>query len=283
MMSYSPSNFNGIIVTGHTGQCGKTVACAGLAGVFYNLGFRVMPVKPWVFQSFSGKASVSNTQVSNTQVSNTQVSNSQVLNSQASGPTASGLPASTWDMQYFQTVLPQLPQFETQLCEGPDAVKPHHWQAVIDACNRLPSPYLLETPGALSSLMAIRKTGYCDATDLSHALDAPILLVIQRHPDLAGQLIPLLAYCSQEDVPVVGWLAVETTAPDTSGFITADWESAALAISTEYQVTYLGCIPHSVSISVPLCQQGNLIRNTECNIDLLPLQHALNLTVPIFG
>jgi dethiobiotin synthetase len=233
---------SGIIVTGTVPQAGKTVVCAGLSAVFSDLGFKVLPVKPLVFAT-----------------PQTLVKNR--------------------DSDYFRQVLPVGGAFNTMpttVYGSPQEFSETAWLRLTAQCENSVHPFLLETPGSLASAIQVASDGLKDATDLAKALNAPVLLVAPKAPDLPGTLIPALTYCWHKDVKLAGWIAVEAE-PCTP----LHWEDEVTYLCYNFNAPFLGCINYSPSISVPLLQQGNILRQTETGIDLLPLQHALNLTLPI--
>ncbi|WP_373532015.1 dethiobiotin synthase [Vampirovibrio sp.] len=228
----------GLLVTGTHAQCGKTVVCAGLAGVLNDLGFTAQAIKPFSFQ-----------------------------------------PEVTIRGGYEQAFLDRLnpPRQALDLFSKPSPLKmsKQDWQQLQEICRKRIYPYLLESPGSVASPIRFVENELSDSVDLAKALEIPMLLVTQKKPDLIGTLAPMLAYLWSKDATVVGWLAVEsqpTHAPD--------WDEEVFFLRGHSDIPYLGEIAYSPSISVEALQQGNLLRNTELGVDLLPIQQALNLLVP---
>ena len=232
----------GLVVAGVQPRCGKTVACAGLAGALTQLGFRIQAMKPLVFTS--GKTP-----------------------DQAAHPER--------EMDFFNRVSPPLERVETVRAATPRRVSGLDWQRVLDVCRRRAFPYLLEAPGMPASPLCHTPGGSMDTVDLARALQGVLLLVAPKHPEIIAMIAPTLSYLREKNAACLGWIAVETVPAETP-----DWEADTLYLAQRHQTSYLGEITYSPSISVESCRQGNLIRLTETGVDLLPVQRALRLPVP---
>lgn len=241
----------GLIVTGTHARCGKTVVCAGLAGVMRELGFQVQAIKPMAF-----------------------------------------LPPTDIRKGYEQTFFDRLstaaPHHEAALqkvdilsAHSPHAVSPAEWRNLISLCHKRAYPYIFETPGSLSTPL---RAG-CDETpgvkELAEALALPVLLVTRKHPDILAILPPALAYAAHREIPLMGWVAVETEAVAASAVSFNTWQDDLVYLSSYSNVPYLGEIPFSPSISVETFHQGNLLRLTEMGLDLFPIQQALDVAIPM--
>lgn len=232
---------SGIVVTGTHAQCGKTVACSGLTAVLWQLGFKVQPVKPFVFAEIE-----------------TVCTNR--------------------DGDYFKQVMPyELPCMSTVIHQTPWQLSEKEWQLLIRQCKNNAYPFLLETPGSLASGIQYTQSVMKDATDLAAQLEVPLLLVTTKTADLPARLIPALSYCQQKSVSLAGWIAVET-----EPCLPPYWDEELAYLRYHHNIPFLGTIEYSPSISVPILQQGNIVRQTEMGVDLLPLQQSLNLTIPGF-
>ncbi|HEY9744668.1 MAG TPA: dethiobiotin synthase [Oculatellaceae cyanobacterium] len=164
----------GIVVAGTHPRCGKTVACAGLAGVLSQLGFRTQAAKPLVF---TPKISLSHSR----------------------------------DLLFFNRVLPPWSTFEPVWAESAHHVSVQDWQRILESCRKQPYGYILETPGLLASPLRYLPEGFMDASDLAQALQNPLLLVTPKQPDIIAALAPAFAYCRLKNTPLLGWIAVETS------------------------------------------------------------------------
>jgi dethiobiotin synthetase len=163
----------GIVVAGTQSRCGKTVACAGLAGALAQLGFRTQAIKPL---GFAPKVSLGHSR----------------------------------ETLFFNRVLPPLETFETIWTESPYQVTGKEWQRILEACQRRMYGYILETPGLLASPLRYMADDVLDAADLAQALQSPLLLVTPKQPELIAVMAPAFAYCWRKNAPLLGWVAVET-------------------------------------------------------------------------
>lgn len=239
----------GLLIVGTHPKCGKTVATAGLAGVLGQLGFRVPPIKPLHFAP----------------------------------PVA--FCEGAYEQAYFDRVCPPVEPVTPLVVPNAQQLSARQWQDLVMVIRRRVYPYLLEMPGSAASPIRLAPDAWLDAVDLAQALSCPLLLVTSRQPDVIARLAPALAYFAQRSAALVGWMAVATTPPTSSGLESVsgdahDWEQEVWMASQRYRVPYWGEIAHSPSISVELGQQGNLLRMTEQGVDVLPVQQALNLLIP---
>jgi dethiobiotin synthetase len=170
----------GLLVTGAFAQCGKTVACAGLAGVLNHLGFTAQAIKPFSFQP---EVSI----------------------------------RGGYEQAFFDRLNP--PRQSLKLFSKPSALKvtSQDWRQLQETCRKRVYPYLLESPGSVASPLCFLEREFADSVDLAKALEIPMLLVTQKKPDLIGAMAPVFAYLWAKDANVAGWLAVEAhpaQAPD---------------------------------------------------------------------
>jgi dethiobiotin synthetase len=178
------------------------------------------------------------------------------------------------EQAFLQKVLPSRYGSECLGFESAHEVNHVYWNRLIDNCRKSPYPALIETPNTAAAPLGFIRQNALDSTAMAQELGIPILIVTPKSPQLIGQLIPTLTYLRAKNTIIAGWLGVETSPNETPY-----WDEEVLYITHEYQVAYLGTIPHSPSISVEGLQQGNLIKITETNLDLLPLLHTLRMYV----
>jgi dethiobiotin synthetase len=182
-----------------------------------------------------------------------------------------------YEQAYFDRLNAPLQAVEVFTAESPQTLTNMDWQRLMDACRRRVYPYLLETPGNLASPLRFSDGDMVDATTLAQMLEVPILLVTTKQEDLISRLAMAFAYCHARHTPIVGWLAVETTPTPPI----PNWEQDILYLTHHYPIPYLGELSYSPSISVEALQQGNLFRTTEMGLDLLPIQQALDVGIPL--
>jgi dethiobiotin synthetase len=176
--SRHPMDTRGLLVTGAHAKCGKTVACAGLAGVLNELGFQAQAIKPLSFQP---RLSV----------------------------------RKAYEQAYFDRIVPPNQIVDVFSVESAHVLAPVEYQRLIEACRKRVYPYILETPGSLASAVRHMQDEIIDSIDLAKAIEIPMLLVAAKQPDMIATLAPAFAYAWHRDAPVIGWLAVETAPIET--------------------------------------------------------------------
>lgn len=163
----------GLMVVGTHVKCGKTIACAGLAGVLNTLGFTAQAIKP--------------------------------LNFEPAITIRKG-----YEQAYFDRLVGQPQPVEVLSRESAHGVSVTDWQRWQEMCRKRVYPYVLEAPGRVASPLSFTLDGFLDAVDLAKGLEIPIVLVTSKQVDLSGALSPALAYLEKREAEVIGWLAVET-------------------------------------------------------------------------
>ncbi|WMU93291.1 ATP-dependent dethiobiotin synthetase [Microcystis phage MaAM05] len=163
----------GLLVVGTHPQCGKSVACAGLAGVLNDLGFTVQAIKPFSFQP---EVTIRD----------------------------------GYEQAFFDRLSPPRQPLELFSKPSPRKVTAGDWQHLQELCRKRVYPYILEAPGSLASPIRFVDLELNDAVDLSKALEIPLVLVTAKSPDLIGVMAPMLSYLWSRDAKAIGWMAVET-------------------------------------------------------------------------
>lgn len=163
----------GLLVAGTHSRCGKSVACAGLAGVLNDLGFTVQAIKPFSFQP---EVTIRD----------------------------------GYEQTFFDRLNPPKQPLELFSKPSPWKVTAGDWQHLQELCRKRVYPYILEAPGSLASPIRFVDLELNDAVDLSKALEIPLVLVTAKIPDVIGTMAPMLSYLWSRDAKAIGWLAVET-------------------------------------------------------------------------
>jgi dethiobiotin synthetase len=174
----NPMDARGLIVTGTHPKCGKTIACAGLAGVLNELGFHAQAMKPLAFQP---RVSL----------------------------------RKGYEQAFFDRVIPPWQMVDVLTAEAPRDVTPVSYQRLLEICRKRVYPYLLESPGNAATPIRFSPTELLDSADLAQALGLQMLVVTSKQPDIIGALAPVFAYLWSRDAKVAGWLAVETSPVET--------------------------------------------------------------------
>jgi dethiobiotin synthetase len=236
-------NSAGVLVLGSGTRCGKTVVTAGIAAALTESGFRVHALKPLSFVS-------------------------------GSSPVYS-------DQLYLNQITRQFSTDDPIMVASPLDVTPLLWNRVIDACRTSPFPLLVEGPGQVSTPWRINaRQEVTDATDVAVLLGFPVLLVASAGTPFVAQTRLSLDWLYARQIEVIGFVRVCSASAEEVDGIAPDTMDPLL-VSRLCGTPFLGDLPYSASISVSSGQQGNLIRLVETQIDLLPIQQGMGLTVPI--
>jgi dethiobiotin synthetase len=233
---------DGLLILGTGPRCGKTVLCGGLAAALNQSGLAVQAAKPLMFSA------------------------PDTLQPVADDPRFLALATRAYTVP------------EAQVVAGPHQVNNMIWTRLVETCRRMPLPTLVESPGAtLTSPLKFDGADWLDGLALARQIQAPILLVTRKSPDLIGETAPALALLQQaadQGLEVVGWVGVETLP-----VVAPHWESEAWMLAQRYRLPYLGVMPYSSGISVEALRTDPVLPLAEEALDLLPIQHALKLVV----
>lgn len=176
--TYNQKGPHGIVVVGTHPHCGKTVACAGIAGAMAQLRFRIQAIKPL---GFTPKLSIT----------------------------------SAKETFFFNKVLPPLEMADTVWTESAHQVTAKDWQRAMELCQRRVYSYILEAPGMLGSPVRYIQGEVFDASDWAQALQSPILIVTSKQPDVIANMGPAFSYLWRKNAQLLGWIAVETSSSNT--------------------------------------------------------------------
>ncbi len=229
----------GLLITGTDAACGKTTLLAGLAASLTAEGFRVQAYKPL---EFSAEVSFHRGQ----------------------------------DQAYLNKITQQFISAETFTAPAANAVPQVLWNKLLDQCRSMQYPVLLEAPGQIATPWHISGSRLQDSVDMAEHLDMPLLITGRNDHTFLEKMRLALTFTAQRPVKILGFARVQTR-PDTGDTPLFDFSPVYLA--QQFAVPFLGDLPYSPSISVESLQQGNLIRLTQENIDLFPLQVGIGLTL----
>lgn len=148
---------------------------------------------------------------------------------------------------------------------------------------------LIELPGGAATPVYFDKTAagakvieWQDSANILAKSNVPCILTAKHASDAIEQLVLNAFYLTMKRVYVVGIATVET-AEGMGAEIENKMrrEDFAMALFSRTGAPYLGCIKYSMSVSVPRCNQGNLVKLTTAGLDLLTVMKALNLKVSV--
>ncbi len=237
---------DGLLIVGTHPECGKTIATTGLCGAMIENGFRRQAIKPLEFAP-------------------------------------AGSLKQTLDQDFMNRVLRPMQRPENLIFESFYENTNIEWKRLIHNIRSMTYPCIIESPGSYASPLSFdlnpdKDNTLKDAVSLSKNLGTAILLVTEKSPQLLENMRAALSYLRSEESDLMGWISVETH--QSSANSTPNWELESQYIVREGEVPYLGNIAYSPSIGITHGHQGNLIKQTQEGIDLLPIQMATGMLAP---
>lgn len=178
------------------------------------------------------------------------------------------------DTDYFELVTKRSVYYEKYLPVNKLDFDRHNWAGVIKRFKTLSYPAIVEFPGCVSSPLRI-DGNLIDCVDFAKELGWPILLVADSSERPYEQVSQALAYLCQQSAHLLGFILTASKEADNPS--TLDEITSYLMLNSG--TAHLGTIPYSPSISVEEKNQGNNIKLIRNNIDLYPVQAALDLIV----
>ncbi len=175
------------------------------------------------------------------------------------------------DQRFLNLVTQQYIQADTLCLQSAWDLSMPLWNRMIEQCKSLQYPCLLEGPGIASTPWQLLNHRLIDGVDVAQQLGLSIILVAPAGEDFLASTRSALAFIRSKQMDAIGIIRVQTQA--SQDLAPAD----AMLLSQLDNITFLGDLPYSPSIVVSNQQQGNLIRLTQENIDLLPLQLGIGL------
>lgn len=231
------SVLDGVLIVGTDRGCAKTVVTAGLAAAIGAAGFHVQALKPL---AFCPDLSLNRNQ----------------------------------DQAFLNKITQQYIQAETINAASPWEVSVPLWNKMLEQCKTLQYPCLLESPGQVASPWRITGHTIVDAPDVAKQLGLSVLLVAKAEETFFEKTRAALSFIQARGVESIGFVRVYTAPGDEQP---EDSLSEVLLLTQHFGVPFLGELPYSPSISVSTLHQGNLLRLTQENIDLLPIQLGIGL------
>lgn len=239
-----------LAIVGTEAGCGKTILLSGMAGALREQGFKTRAMKPIVL----GPARGSEQELS-------------FISSVSHTP-----------LGYHQVFV--------------DTAKNMHDTALHNAINQNrdgETLTLVELPGGAAtpiyfdeSEAGAKVVEWQDTANILAKSNMPCILVAKHATDAIEQLVLNAYYLTMQRVYVVGLATVETSSGMGSEIENKmRREDFAMALFSRTGAPYLGCIKYSLSVSVPRCNQGNLVKLTTAGLDLLTVMKALNLRVSV--
>lgn len=239
-----------LAIVGTGAGCGKTVVLAGVAGALREQGFKTRAVKPIVL---------------------------------------SQNPASESELSFISTVSHTPRGYHQIFLENLSSMRESAFLNAINQNRDGEILTLVELPGGAATPVYFddadagsKVIEWLDTANMVRKANLPCILVSRHASDAIEQLVLNAYYLTMQRVAVVGLVTVETGAGMGAEIENRmRREDFAMALFSRTGVPYLGCIKYSMSVSVPSCNQGNLLRLTTAGLDLLTVMKALNLSVSV--
>jgi dethiobiotin synthetase len=239
-----------LAVVGTESGCGKTVLMAGVAGALREQGFKTCALKPIAIdESRSAEA----------------------------------------ELSFISSVSQTPPGYQQVFLTSSKSLREAAFHNAISQHRDGETLTLVELPGGAATPVSFEESDagskvieWQDTANILRRANLPCLLVAKHASDAIEQLVLNAHYLTTQRISVIGLATVETSAG-----LGAEIENKmrrddfAMALFSRIGAPYLGCIKHSVSVSVPRCTQGNLLKLTTGGLDLLTVMKALNLTVSV--
>jgi len=238
-----------VLVVGSEFGCGKTVFMCGVAGALRELGFRTRVFKPLII---------------------------------------GGRKQSEDEVSFLATVGQTPVNYPVTFLEGPLSIKETNWQNSVLMTRSPDQLTFVEMPGGAASPVCFEENSvgtmtntWRDSADLANEFIQPCIVVAKHQIDAIERLVMTCAYLQHKGLVVIATATVETE-PNGGAELEKRRTRAdfSIGLNSKTGVPFLGCIKNSSSVSVPRVTQGNLIKQTESGLDLLPLLKAINLTMP---
>lgn len=239
-----------LAVVGTGAACGKTVLLSGMAGALREQGFRTRAIKPIVL----GQNRTSESELS-----------------------------------FISSVSQTPPGYHQIFLETSGSMREAAFHKAISQNRDGESLTLVELPGGAAtpvyfddSESGSKVIEWQDTANIVRKANLPCILVARHASDAIEQLVLNAYYLTMQRIVVVGLATVETASGMGSEIENRmRREDFAMALFSRTGAPYLGCIKYSMSVSVPGCNQGNLLKLTTAGLDLLTVMKALNLTVSV--
>ncbi|HEY9677377.1 MAG TPA: AAA family ATPase [Drouetiella sp.] len=239
-----------LAIVGSEAGCGKTTFMAGMAGALREQGFKTRAIKPIV--------------LGESRTAEPELSFISLVSHTPRG--------------YPQIIIDKLHNLNETA-----------WHNAINQSRTPDTLTLIELPGGCATPLRFsdkpsdsKTLEWIDTANVLAQANIPCILVAKHSASAIEELVLNAYYLTMQRVFVLGLATVETSSgmgADLENRMTRD--DFSMALFTRTGAPYLGCIKHSISVSVPRCNQGNLIKLTSGGLDLLAVMKALNLTVSV--
>lgn len=227
----------GVVVLGTEAGCGKTVFMTGLSAALREEGFPTRAIKPFVLGNRRDAES---------------------------------------ELAFISSITHTPVNYPVVVLEKPSSVVESNWQSAAMMTTSREHLTFVEMPGSCATPVSFEQNAagllapvWKDSADFACDVGLPCIVVAKHNKDALEKIILAVSYLHSREARIVGVATVETNEFSPSHELKMTRPELELALSSRTNVSYLGAIEHSPSISVPRVNQGNLIKVTSSGVDLM--------------
>lgn len=238
----------GLSIVGCSASCGKTILMMGLADILFEDRSAIRCIKP----------------------------------------IALGPPLRVRPEQTFISSMGGAPtEFVSSNLQFPPVLSLEQWTEIVNHATTSDTFTMVELPGSAATPVSVFRDGaevlsydWNSSADLAATIGYPVILVARHAPDALEQIDINLSYLLARNLKVVAVATVETSWDDArfmEKYLSLhDFE---MLVTERTRVPYLGCLPFSSALAVPLPNLGRLGELTSDSMDLLLLRRSVTLPI----
>jgi|GEM_PF-423955 hypothetical protein len=236
----------GLTIVGCSASCGKTILMMGLADILFEDRSAIRCIKPI-----------------------------------ALGPPLRVKPEHT----FISSMGGAPTEFVSSNLQFPPVLSLEQWTEIVNHATTGDTFTMVELPGSAATPVSIFRDGaevfsydWKSSADLAATINYPVILVARHAPDALEQIDINLSYLQARNLRVVAVATVETNWDDArfmEKYLSLhDFE---MLVTERTRVPYLGCLPFSGALAVPLPNLGRVGELTSDSMDLLLLRRSVAL------
>lgn len=238
----------GLSIVGCSPSCGKTILMMGLADILFEDRSAIRCIKP----------------------------------------IALGPPLRVKPEQTFISSMGGAPtEFVSSILQFPPVLSLEQWNEIVNHATTGDTFTMVELPGCAATPVSIFRDGaevlsydWKSSADLAATINYPVILVARHAPDALEQIDINLSYLQSRNLRVIAVATVETNWDDArfmEKYLSLhDFE---MLVSERTRVPFLGSLPFSSALAVPLPNLGKLGELTSDSMDLLLLRRSVTLPI----
>lgn len=178
-------------------------------------------------------------------------------------------------------------EFVSTNLQFPPVLSQEQWSEIVHHATTCDAFTMVELPGSAATPVSVFRDGsevlsydWKSSADLATVINYPVILVARHAPDALEQLDITLSYLNSRNLRVIAIATVETNWDDArfmEKYLSLhDFE---MLVTERTGVPFLGCLPFSSALSVPLPNLGRLGELTSDSMDLLLLRRSVTLPI----